>query len=354
MTILLLAGAVVLRICMLCAGASGCPSSKFDYSKEMSGEGVGEGINVFTYYLERFRDSATVQIQKYLPSPHSDLLLGMVVGINSLNKVPRFNDVLKSTGTIHVVVVSGYNISLVFGLVIGIVGSQYKIKSLISALVVTLIYAVISGFEPPVIRAWIMGTIAAFGRYYGRSIDAQKILIFSALVMVLINPDFIVSLSFQLSFAATFSLIYYGDVVSYIIQKLVTVFRKNKDIVGKNVAILGDLSATLSAQVLVLPIISYSFGRVSSISPLVNCLILWTVPISTVMGGLLLLLTYVSPLLAKIFAPLVYVFLDVFARVVYFFGNLKYSSINLKISWEVFVIYYVVVLLIPKLVKVKK
>src|SRR3989338_6598523 len=80
----------------------------------------GGGNNAFSKYTASVQTFIASQVRKVFPSPHSELLLGLTIGLNDLKKVSRFNDVLLATGTIHVVVVSGYNINLVFNLIISI------------------------------------------------------------------------------------------------------------------------------------------------------------------------------------------------------------------------------------------
>ena len=281
--------------------------------------------------ISEIRIKSTELARENFPSPHSELLLGMVIGINDIDKVPSFEWALKESGTIHVVVVSGFNISLVFGLIIGVLGSRYRLKNLLIAQSCTLFYTFLSGFEPPVIRAWVMGSIAAWAKYYGRSVDGFRLLMFSGLLMVLIDPYFLFSLSFQLSFLATLGLILYGEFFSSTLSK-----------VSKSV-LFEDLAATLSAQVTVWPLISFHFGTVSLVSPLVNMLSLWTVPIATILGTLFILLGTFLPFLSKILAILIYPFLDIFVRLNVFFSQFYFSSRGIQVDLIKLSIYYLFV-----------
>lgn len=287
-----------------------------------------------TGFIADFRRNSSDNIRRYLPSPHSELLLGMTIGVNDLKTVPKFNNASKITGTVHVVVVSGYNIALVFGLVIAVIGSQYRMRNLLFALLVTLVYAVISGFEPPVIRSWIMGSIAAWGKYYGRSLDGAKLLFFSGLCMVLYDPAFLFSLSFQLSFMATLSLCLFSDPIALLVRK----FSR-----GRRFLLLEDLTSTLSAQVLVWPLISNTFGTVSVISPIANPLVLWTVPISTVLGMVMLFLTFISAFLSHLFAWIVFVPLDIYVQTVNWLGGLGGASVTFGLNNRLMLIYYIVI-----------
>jgi competence protein ComEC len=274
--------------------------------------------------LQKIRLASIDIVDKNFSSPHSELLLGMLIGLDRLGEIPNFSESLRDTSTIHVVVVSGFNIALVFGLVTKVLGSEYKLKNILIAQFVTLFYALLSGFEPPVVRALVMGSIVAWGKYSGRLIDGLRVLFFAASVMVLISPAYLASVSFQLSFAASLGLIIFSNTFS-------------------GIKIPEDLISSLSAQLLVWPIISLYFGKVSMVGIIVNPLILWTVPMSTVLGGAFLLLGFINPFLAKLFSIVIYPFLDVFSRVVTFFGSIKHISLDYKISIPVMVVYYFIV-----------
>lgn len=280
--------------------------------------------DIFTGIRSKFKEIADAS----LPSPHSELLLGMTIGLDELSEVPKFKEELKVAGTIHVVVVSGFNISLVFGMVTGLLGSKYKLKNLVIAQFVTLLYSLLSGFNPPVVRSWIMGSTAAWGKYYGRAIDGLRLLLFSGLIMIVISPLQLFSLSFQLSFLATLSLILYGGLFTKLFPKL------------------SDLASTLSAQVLVWPLISHSFGTVSIISPVVNALTLWTVPLSTVLGGAMLVAGLINVWLSRLIGLFLFPFLDFFTQMVVYFSNLEFSSVAYEISLRFLIIYYAAALIL--------
>lgn len=286
--------------------------------------------------ITEVREKSIEKVRSFFPSPHSELLLGMLLGLNDLGSVPRFNDVLRKTGTIHVVVVSGYNISLVFLFIIRTLGSKYKMKNLIIAEIVTFIYALVSGLRPPTLRAWIMMSTFALGSYYGREVDAVSLLLFTGLVMVAVSPDIILSLSFQLSFLATLGLVLF----SRPIKKLFTKFLPMRGF------IVNDLCTSLAAQVLVWPLISYHFGRVSLVSPLVNGLVLWTVPYATVLGFIALGLAFVSSFLGKVFFFLTFPFTDIFVKVASLYSSIPFSSIEYKFNELAIIAYYLIIFIV--------
>jgi competence protein ComEC len=274
----------------------------------------------------KIRLSSIDIVDANFPSPHSELLLGMLIGLDRLVKVPSFSQSLRDTSTIHVVVVSGFNIALVFGLVTKILGSEYKFKNLIIAQIVTVFYALLSGFEPPVVRALVMGSIVAWGKYYGRLIDGFRVLLFAGSLMIVIEPAYLPSVSFQLSFMASLGLILFSGIL-------------------KSLKAPEDFKSTVSAQLLVWPLISVYFGRVSLIGFVVNPLILWTVPVCTILGGVFLISGFISPAAAKFVSIIVYPFLDIFFKVVMSFGRIPYTNLDLKISPPVLAVYYLLIFL---------
>ncbi|KKS63783.1 MAG: internalization-related competence protein ComEC/Rec2 protein [candidate division WWE3 bacterium GW2011_GWF1_42_51] len=170
-------------------------------------------------FFEPIKQHLSERARKYLPSPHSELVLGMTIGVDDLSKSPRFKDALKRTGTIHVVVVSGFNMSLVAGYALKIFGSPYKVKNLLLTIITTFFYAAFTGFEPPVLRAWVMSSFMLVGKFSGRLLNSLRLLVVSYFGVLLINPGNFFSASTYLSFLATFGLIVFADPVESFITK---------------------------------------------------------------------------------------------------------------------------------------
>jgi len=294
---------------------------------------------------QKFKSSASGKVQEVLPSPHSELVMGMVLGENQFKLIPTYNDILKRVGLVHVVVVSGYNISLVFALLMRLLGSQYKIKNLVIGLFATFIYAGISGFGIPAVRAWIMGSIAVIFKFYGRPTQGIKILIFSAIVILLLAPEQLFSVSFQLSFMATLGVMLVPDALSNILARLGL-----KNVPG----FLEDFTTSLSAQLMVNPIISYYFGTISIVSLVANPLVLWVVPVCTILGGVLVLAVFINSLLAHVLSFVMFPFLDFFVSFSEFFANFSRASVNMRFSPFAVLIYYALLFLMIRLFRKRK
>lgn len=269
--------------------------------------------------LAGLRNRITDNINKLLPSREAALVGGMVLGIDEIGK--DFRDQLIKTGTIHVVVVSGQNLSIVAGLFLASAKIIGRRLSLVLALLASLWYAALTGFEPPVVRASLMVLFSSIAIYLGRERIAIWSLILAALIILFFWPQALFEVSFQLTFAATLGIMTLGQKFS----KLFSGLPKKISHLG----ILSDLSNLLiqnaaiatSAYIFTAPIILFYFGRISPIAPLVNILVAELVSPIMILGFLIAGSSLVFAPIAQIIAYLAYVPAAVFVAIVEFFSK---------------------------------
>lgn len=257
--------------------------------------------------IYKLRDRVVRFFQHSLPQPHAALVAGMVLG--SKSGLPQsFWEELKTTGTAHVVVASGMNVTLVAGFVMAfLLGVMPRKKAIVFALAAIWIYALISGFDAPIVRSAIMGSIAFSAQALGRLTNAFRNLVLSAVVMLLIRPAWVTDLGFILSFVATLSILVFDPKLKPRLAKVPAVIRD-------------DLTTTLAAQIGVAPILYIVFGQFNIFSPLINALVLWTIPPITILGMVAALVSLVWPALASLVLYLVFPLTSLFVWVVGVFG----------------------------------
>jgi competence protein ComEC len=248
------------------------------------------------------RESIIRNFQKALPEPHAALVSGIVLG-SKANMPQDFWEKLKLTGTAHVVVASGMNVTFVTSFLLNsLVHFMNRRKAVIIALSGAWVYVVLSGFDAPLVRAAVMGSIAFGAQGLGRVSIALRALFYSAAAMILIKPDWIYDLGFILSFVATLSLIVFEPKVSRLLSKVPFVLKK-------------DLSTTIAAQIGVAPILYISFGNFNLFSPIINSLILFTIPPIMVIGAVSaiagLLVPFFGRLIVMLSLPFTYWFVGV-------------------------------------------
>ena len=275
------------------------------------------------------REYLDKQIQSYLPSPQSELLSGILLG-QSKNLPGSLKLVLRDTSTLHIVVASGQNLTIVAGFVLSLAGLIKRKTALILALGVCMSYTALSGMQLPILRAAIMFIFASLAQLIGRPRQGWWVLIVTAGIMLLINPTWLTNLSFQLSFLATFGVIVISPIFNRLFSKI--------PIIGQ------DLAVTLAAQIMVMPVISQNFHQISLVSLIVNVLVLWTISFIMIGGVLMLAVGFIWSGLGQLTAVLVSVLLTYLIDVISFFGKLPFAWEYIgEQVWVFWVGYYMLI-----------
>lgn len=270
--------------------------------------------------LFSLKNRFTENIEKVISSPAASLLSGITIGEKS--GLPKdLKDNLIKTGTIHIAVLSGYNITIIAASVINILKLAYLPNMIVSAfgILTVVLFTIMAGAEAATVRAAIMAVLMIIASGTGRMYAAVYALIFAAFFMVLQNPMILrFDASFQLSFLATFGLIYFTP---YFENKLKSVpeFFKLKE----------NFITTLSAQIAVLPLLIYSTGNFSLFSLPLNILILSFIPITMLFGFLTGISGFLSYYLSYFFGFISYIFLVYEIWLINFFANLPFSYIKI-------------------------
>lgn len=270
------------------------------------------------------------QPQLILDQPQAGLLSGMVLGVKSL--IPSdLTKALRRTSTIHIVVVSGQNLTMLAGLILNLAPLLGRRKVIVIGLLAVLVYALISGLQVPVIRAAIMVTFASLAKLLGREEDSILVLLLTASIMLIYNPNWLLSVSFQLSFLATIGVV-------ILAPEIINRFGFIPNLIKQ------DLAVSLAAQIMTLPVIAFQFHQISLVGILTNSLILFTIPIIMVSGSVAIFVSLINLTLGQLLTVIPAIFLTYFIYIVELF-NTKWASIYMgKISWLVWLGYYILIL----------
>jgi len=277
------------------------------------------------------RHDLSQRVEQLMPSPQAQLLSGILLGEKS-NLPHSFTLALQNTSTIHIVVVSGQNLSLVAGFALSLVSLLGRKKTLILASLIVLGYSYLTGFQIPVIRAALMVELGFAAQILGKDREGIWILFVSGAAMLIYNPSWLLSISFQLSFMATFAVI---AVAPEVIKTLGFIPEILKE----------DLGVSLAAQLLTWPIIAVNFHQFSVVGVFVNALVLWTVSFVMISGAVALLVSFLFFGLGQIIALLPGILLTYFVYVISFFNHLSFSNIKFPdVSPVCWVGYYLLLL----------
>lgn len=277
--------------------------------------------------LEPFRESLIRVIDQGLPYPQAPLLAGILLGAQKQLPFGLKED-LKTTATIHMVVVSGQNLSILAGFILVLAPYIGRRKAVLLSLPVIFFYSLLTGFQVPVIRAAVMVILASLGQLLGKEGVGWWVLLLTAALMLLYNPNWLLSISFQLSFLATFAVVVVAPILSTSLWFVPKILRE-------------DLAVTLGAQALTLPIIAYNFGQISLVGVLANVFTIWIMPAVMISGFITLLLGSISLFLGIVVGLIPGVLLTYFVYIVQFFASLPLSSLRIgETGWVMWVGYY--------------
>lgn len=279
------------------------------------------------------RNNINIRIKGVVPSPSSELLLGTTLGINELKSNPRFNDVLLSTGTVHIIVVSGFNLSLILNKFLSVLSRNKNFISYLLLQICAFIYALLTGLHPPILRALLMASLTLWAQYLGRNTNQLHVLYLSAAFIVIFNPSMLADLSFQLSYLATLGLI----IGSPPLEKLLAY------LLGTNF-FSKDTATSLAAQMFVLPVLLIYFNKFNVFSPIVNGLILWSIPYLTIVGFVVILGTFLNDFIGQILGALFHSISSIIIYLLYIFDSFAWHQIVLNIPIYFCLAYYSVLL----------
>lgn len=283
-------------------------------------------------------------INELLPEPHAGLLSGITFGTKA-SLAPALYDQLVTTGTLHIVALSGFNITILTSIVnvtlLPILGRRWS--SLVTI-------GIIAGFiqfvgpSPSIVRAGIMGSVALLSVVFGRQQWALLSWIIAAGVMLLVDLSLIGNISFQLSIAASLGIILFSRSSGMVLkdEKAVRIGQdggKNGAIQRRSASLLyytspiasflrDDLRVTLAAQVFTTPLVFVHFQRISLISPVSNILIGWAIGPVTILGICAAIGGYVFPLVGKIIAVIAWVFLEYILKSIELTAQIPFASVG--------------------------
>ncbi|MBA3872849.1 MAG: ComEC/Rec2 family competence protein, partial [Anaerolineae bacterium] len=261
---------------------SGVFSIMPDASVEVKDSGEG---NALLRMLLAFKDHARELISRSLPEPSAGLLTGILLG-DARGLAPEISNAFSIVGASHIIAISGFNMAVLSGVVMGLL-ERFRVRPRLAAVIgltVILIYTILVGASPSVVRAAIMSSMLVIGALIRRKSYVPTSLAFVAVLLSLQNPSVLWDVGFQLSLFATLGLALFANpLTDYFNALLSRVFpRKTAQRVGD---FLGEpIIVSIAAQTLSLPLIVLYFGNLSVVSLAVNLLVIPVQSVLMVLG----------------------------------------------------------------------
>jgi ComEC/Rec2-related protein len=223
--------------------------------------------------INEFRRSFAAGMQSALPEPAASFALGILIGQRTT--LPEATDEqLRHVGLTHIIAVSGYNLTVIVLACRRLLAGRSKYQATVACTALILVFLLITGTCPPVVRAGIISMLSIAAWYYGREIKPMVLLLLGAAITVAANPQYLWgNVSWYLSFLAFFGVLVLAPLVTRRIWK-----HREPKLIG------GLMVESACATIAVLPYSLFVFGQMSMVSLVANVLVVPLIPLAMLLG----------------------------------------------------------------------
>lgn len=283
--------------------------------------------------LDAIRRRFAAGLQSALPEPTASLALGILIGQRTT--LPEsLNKDLSITGLTHIVAVSGYNLTVIVQLVRRLLEKRSKYQATMATLTLMFGFILLTGMSASVVRAGVVSGLSLWAWYYGRTFKPLLLLLLSACLTAGWFPPYVWSdLGWHLSFLAFSGILLFAPLLvrAYGWQQVHPV--------------VGLVLETIAAQLMTLPVILYTFGRLSVIALLANMLIVPLVPLAMLLSLIAGLGAMLAPVLVGWWAWPARLLLTYMTDLTTLAARLPLASLQVQLSaWQMVLCYLCVVL----------
>lgn len=223
--------------------------------------------------LNKFKNEIINKNRKYIKSPKLEILEGMVLGDYAIPSPEEVKQTFLKSGLLHLLAASGMNVGFIFGFWFFFATKlkiPYRLK-MIAGAVLVLLYSLLTGLPPSIMRAAAMMEFLIIGKIFNRKADTLTLLALICAISVLTTPFLLANVGFQLSYITTLGILLCTE----------PLLKKTKPIPE---ALSGAIIVPFIAQIWASPIQIFHFNNFSPYSLLANILVLPFVGIITFLG----------------------------------------------------------------------
>ncbi len=284
------------------------------YSPYMKLEKRGSGFLHFIFGVKN-KFGEAIDISMHLPAS-GFIKMVLFGGYSNIDK--DIIEEFRSTGTLHLVAISGINISIISAIILSSLRFINRTIACIFVVIFLFIYIFLAGISPSVTRASITGIIVLCAQMLGRRRNFEIFLALTMALMVGLNPQVLFKdIGFQLSFLATIGIVYLSSLFKNFLKFLPSFLEFRESI-----------SATMSASIVTLPITIYYFGYFSAVSFVGTFILELLMPFFMIAGFILGFVSSLNSFIGRILG----VGIDIGVRfelfIMHWLAKIKYCSWN--------------------------
>lgn len=288
--------------------------------------------------LDDMRRAFAAGVYSNMPDVQASLGLGVLMGIKA--QLPaELDDQLQILALTHIVVASGYNLTVLVRLARRLFEKRSKFQTAVAAGGLMAGFVVVTGFSPSMSRAALVGGLSLAAWYYGRRIHPAVLLLVAAAITAAINPIYLWSdLGWWLSFLAFAGVLLLAPLIEHCLYG------------ERRPRLLGQIIIeTCAAQILTLPLTLAIFGKLSILGLVANVLVVPLIPLA-------MLLTLIAGIAAAIGSAAAYIalpaswLLTYITQVVELLAGVPWAATDVKISMVGMIGFYLALTVVGVLI----
>ena len=312
-------------------------------------------VGVIDLLANKVRNSMKRKIEQNLHNETNELLSGMLIGEKS-NLQKEIQEDFRDSSLSHVLAISGMHVSYVM---LGITFLISKIKfskkmSKIVTILILLFFIILTGKTASVTRACFMSSYIILASLLHKKAHVLGSISISLLIILIINPYFILDIGLQLSYGGTIGIVLiYPILKKYKKKKEDKTGRIKKVLYKIKDKIIDTILITISANLVIFPIVLFHYNIMSFTFIISNLLISPIIGIIIILGFLSVFSSYIVSPISKVMFFFLQIFLSVLAQIAHFCAELPLSKVYFPTPKIYVIIIYYLFLMYIILVKNK-
>lgn len=278
--------------------------------------------------LWKLRARIVASQARWLGEPAGNLISAMTLGRKAVDLPYEIRDHFINAGLAHTLAASGFHVSLLLALVLGRLKTRSPQTQATVGGLALLIYVGLTGLQPSVVRASVMGVGALVGLATGQKIKPLGGLLIAAVLILLVNPTWVWDVGFQLSVVATLGLI-------------LTVPRLMRYLDWMPTTIATLMAVPIAAYLWTIPLQLLYFERLPIYSIFLNAIATPLVILISLGGFVSAIAAIILPVAGSAIATNLYAPIHILIWLVNCFNKLPFSSIEIVgvQGWQVVLSY---------------
>ena len=326
---------------------------QFDYSKYLEKQNVFHQIytnenqikiiqthKTIDFYIETLRNNLSKSFDIHHFEPKTKAIIDALILGQRLELDKETIADYSNAGVIHILAISGLHISIIYFFIVFLLKPLKRVRfgaeiQLLIVLGILWLFALLTGLPASVTRAVTLFSFISIGNYFNQPKAIYNALAISAFLILLVKPNAIFDIGFQLSYAAVLSIVLFQPFYKKFY------FSENKIAIYFTDTVL----VSLAAQIGVLPLSLYYFNQLPLLFLLANLVIIPLSSLVLIVGIIILPLNYVLPSIAIFLGKILEFSIQFMNDYIHWIAQFKSGIItNISFSgWLTFSLYLVII-----------